>query len=120
VIAHEPQDLVNAFAQALNAKDPEALGLLFIEHAEFVNNLGMRMRGRKGIVAGHAWAFGGPRRGRHVRFHQIGELAFTADVSILHCHCLRELELDAPADGLPAGASLPVFLARRSPAAWEL
>lgn len=115
-----PQDLVHAFAEALNAKDPEALGRLFVEDAEFVNILGMRMRGRPGIVAGHAWAFGGPLRGRRIRFDQIDELAVTDDVSILHGHCLRELEPEAPAAGLPAGASVLVFVARRTPAAWEL
>jgi uncharacterized protein (TIGR02246 family) len=121
VIAHgNPQGLVHAFAEALNAKDPEALGRLFIEDAEFVNILGMRMRGREGIIAGHAWAFSGPLRGRHVRFDHIDELAVTDDVSILHGHCLRELEPDAPTDGLPAGASVLVFVARRSPVAWEL
>jgi uncharacterized protein (TIGR02246 family) len=116
----KPQDLVNAFAEALNAKDPEALGRLFVEDAEFVNILGMRMRGRAGIVAGHAWAFSGPLQGRRIRFDQIDELAVTDDVSILHGHCLRELEPDAPAEGLPAGASVLVFVARRSPVAWEL
>jgi uncharacterized protein (TIGR02246 family) len=115
-----PQDLVNAFAEALNAKDPEALGRLFVEDAEFVNILGMRMRGREGIVAGHAWAFSGPLRGRRIRFDQIDELTVTNDVSILHGHCLRELEPDAPADGLPAGASVLVFVARRTPVAWVL
>jgi uncharacterized protein (TIGR02246 family) len=116
----KPRDLVDAFAEALNAKDPQALGRLFVEDAEFVNILGMRMRGREGIVAGHAWAFSGPLRGRHIRFDQVDELAVTDDVSILHCHCLRELEPDAPGDGLPAGASVLVFVARRSPVGWEL
>jgi uncharacterized protein (TIGR02246 family) len=116
----KPQDLVHAFAEALNAKDPETLGSLFVEDAEFVNILGMRMRGREGITAGHAWAFSGPLRGRRVRFDQIDELAVTDDVSILHGHCIRELEADAPADGLPAGASVLVFVARRSPVAWKL
>ncbi len=116
----KPQDLVDAFAEALNAKDPEALGRLFAEDAEFVNILGMRMRGRAGIVAGHAWAFDGPLRGRRIRFDRVDELAVTDDVSVLHGHCLRELEPDAPADGLPPGASVLVFVARRGPAGWEL
>lgn len=116
----KPQDLVHAFADALNAKDAAALGSLFVQDAEFVNILGMRMQGREGIVAGHAWAFSGPLRGRHIRFDQIDELAVTDDVSILHCHCLRDLEPDAPADGLPAGASVLVFVARRAPVVWEL
>ena len=116
----KPQDLVDAFAEALNAKDPDALGRLFAEDAEFVNIFGMRMHGRAGIVAGHARAFGGPLRGRRVRFDQVDELAVTVDVSVLHGHCLRELEPDAPADGLPPGASVLVFVARRGPSTWEL
>jgi uncharacterized protein (TIGR02246 family) len=72
-----PQDLVHAFAAALNGKDPEALGRPFVENAEFVNIRGMRMRGREGIVAGHAWAFSGPLRGRRVRFDEVDELAVT-------------------------------------------
>jgi uncharacterized protein (TIGR02246 family) len=116
----KPQDLVDAFAEALNAKDPEALGRLFVEDAEFVNILGMRMRGRTGIVTGHAWAFNGPLRGRRIRFDQVDELTVTDDVCVLHGHCVRELEPDAPADGLPPGASVLVFVARRGPAAWEL
>jgi hypothetical protein len=57
------REIVDAFETALNAKDAEALGELFAEDAEFVNIVGMRMRRREGIVAGHAWAFGGPLGG---------------------------------------------------------
>ncbi len=67
-----PRQLVDAFAEALNAKDANALGQLFTEDAEFVNIMGMRMRGRQGIVDGHAWAFNGPLRGRRVRFEPRG------------------------------------------------
>ena len=54
-----PRDLVDAFAQALNAKDADDLGELFTDDAEFVNIMGMRMRRREGIVDGHGWAFAG-------------------------------------------------------------
>ena len=46
------EQLTDAFAEKLNAKDPAALGELFTEDAEFVNIMGMRMRGRQGIDAG--------------------------------------------------------------------
>ena len=61
-----PRDLVDAFAQALNAKDADDLGELFTDDAEFVNIMGMRMHRRQGIVDGHGWAFAGPLRGRRV------------------------------------------------------
>ena len=51
---NRPVDVVAAFAEALKAKDVDALGSLFSDDAEFVNILGMRMRRREGIVAGHA------------------------------------------------------------------
>jgi uncharacterized protein (TIGR02246 family) len=115
-----PRALVDAFEQALNAKDAGALGELFAEDAEFVNILGMRMRRRGGIVDGHAWAFAGPLRGRQIRFDQVDELAVTDDVTVLHGHCLREKQPGAPAEGLPDGASVLVFVTRRSPEGWQI
>lgn len=114
-----PRDIVDAFAEALNAKDAEALGQVFTEDAEFVNILGMRMRRRDGIVAGHGWAFAGPLRGRRIRFDQVDELAVTDDVTVLHGHCVREREPDAPEEGLPDGASVLVFVTRRGPSGWQ-
>ena len=77
----EAREIVDAFAAALNAKDAEALGELFSDDAEFVNILGMRMREREGIVAGHAWAFAGPLQGRVIDFDAVDELHVTDDVS---------------------------------------
>jgi uncharacterized protein (TIGR02246 family) len=115
-----PRGLVDAFASALNAKDAGELGGLFTEDAEFVNILGMRMRGRPGIVEGHAWAFGGPLRGRHVRFDQVDELRVTDDVTVLHGHCVRERQADAPAEGLPDGTSVLVFVTCRGVQGWQI
>jgi uncharacterized protein (TIGR02246 family) len=117
---NHPRELVDAFAEALNAKDAERLGSLFTPDAEFVNILGMRMRGRDGIVAGHAWAFDGPLRGRVIRFDSVDELKVTDDVAVLHGHCLRTREPDAPERGLPDGASVLVFVTRQGAAGWEI
>jgi uncharacterized protein (TIGR02246 family) len=118
--AEHPRELVDAFAEALNAKDSERLGSLFSPDAEFVNILGMRMRGREGLVAGHRWAFDGPLRGRVIRFDSIDELPVTDDVTVLHGHCLRTREPDAPERGLPDGASILVFVTRRNADGWEI
>ena len=72
-----PGEIVDAFEAALNAKDAAAVGQVFTPDAEFVNIMGMRMRGREGIVSGHAWAFSGPLRGSTVRFDQVDELPVT-------------------------------------------
>jgi uncharacterized protein (TIGR02246 family) len=116
----QPRDLVDAFAAALNAKDPEELGRLFTEDAEFVNILGMRMRRREGIVEGHAWAFAGPLRGRRIRFDRVDVLTVTDDVTVLHGHCIREREQDAPPEGLPDGSSVLVLVTRRGPQGWQI
>ena len=116
----QPRQLVDAFASALNAKNADELGQLFTEDAEFVNILGMRMRRRAGIVDGHAWAFGGPLRGRRIRFDQVDELQITDDVVVLHGHTIRTREPDAPVEGLPDGRSVLVFVTRRGPQGWEI
>ena len=115
----QPRDIVDAFAAALNAKDADAVGEIFTADAEFVNIAGMRMRGRDAIVAGHAWALSGPLRGSRVSFDQVDELPVTDDVVIVHGHCLRERVPDAPANTLPAGASVLVFVARRDSDGWQ-
>jgi uncharacterized protein (TIGR02246 family) len=115
-----PRDLVDAFADALNAADAEQLGQLFSEDAEFVNILGMRMRRRDGIVAGHSWALAGPLRGREIRFDEVDELAVTDDVAVLHGHCVRQRRPDAPVEGLPDGTSVLAFVTRRAAGGWEI
>jgi len=115
-----PRELVVAFARALNAKDADELGELFIDDAEFVNIMGMRMRRRQGIVDGHGWAFAGPLRGRRVHFDQVDELSVTDNVTVLIGHCVREREPDAPVAGLPDGASVLVFVIRREPQSWRI
>jgi uncharacterized protein (TIGR02246 family) len=114
-----PAEIVDAFEAALNAKDAAAVGELFTLDAEFVNIMGMRMRGREGIVSGHAWAFSGPLRGCTVRFDEVDELPVTQDVCVLHGHCIRERESDAPPQTLPPGTTVLVFVARRDADGWQ-
>ena len=115
----EPRKIVDGFAAALNAKDADAVGEIFTDDAEFVNIAGMRMRGRDAIVAGHAWALSGPLRGSRVSFDEVDELPVTDDVVVLHGHCLRERLPDAPANSLPPGTTVLVFVARRDPDGWR-
>ena len=114
-----PRAIVNAFETALNAKDADAIGSVFTPEAEFVNIMGMRMRGRQRIVTGHAWAFSGPLRGSTVSFDEVDELPVTEDVTVLHAHCIRERQEDAPAQTLPPGNTVLVFVARRAPDGWQ-
>jgi len=114
-----PREIVDAFQAALNAKDADAIGSIFTPDAEFVNIMGMRMRGREGIISGHAWAFSGPLSGSRVSFDQVDELPVTEDVTVLHGHCIRERLRDAPPQTLPPGRSVLVFVTRRDSHGWQ-
>jgi uncharacterized protein (TIGR02246 family) len=114
-----PREIVHAFETALNAKDADSVGEIFAEDAEFVNIMGMRMRGREGIVDGHRWALAGPLSGNRVSFDQIDELEVTDDVTVIHAHCVRERLPDAPPQTLPAGRTVLVFVARQDSDGWH-
>lgn len=50
-----PEDVVGAFADAWNRRDPDALAALFDEDAEFVNVTGLRWHDRPSIRKAHAY-----------------------------------------------------------------
>ena len=95
----EPREIINAFASALNAKDPDRIGAVFTEDAVFVSVTGAVMHGRNGIIEGHAAAFAGPLADSTFRFDSVTELPVTADVTVLHVHGIRERPSDAPSTG---------------------
>ena len=43
----------------------------------------------------------------------------TQDVTVLHGHCVRERERDAPPQTLPPGTTVLVFVARRDSDGWH-
>jgi uncharacterized protein (TIGR02246 family) len=98
----EPREIIDAFASAMNVKDPGRIGALFSEDAVFVSVTGAVMRGRKGIIEGHAAAFAGPLADSSFRFDSITELPVTDDVTVLHVHGIRERSSDAPTTTGPA------------------
>ena len=106
-----PEQLTDAFAEKLNAKDPAALGELFTEDAEFVNIMGMRMRGRQGIDAGTTrTAAPCPTPRGEIRSLPIDR---TAAASAIHAGCQRarplgSSELDPSRREDRAGGAAPV------------
>jgi len=116
---HQPRDLIDAFAEALNAKDAEGLGKLFSEDAEFVNVRGARMLGRQGIIDGHAMSFSGPLAGSTFKFHSISELPVTPEVTVVHAHCVRDRLPDAPPTTGPKVSTVLQLVARRGLKGWQ-
>jgi uncharacterized protein (TIGR02246 family) len=114
----EPREIVDAFASALNMKDPGRLGALFSEDAVFVSVTGAVMQGRKGIIDGHAVAFAGPLADSTFRFDSITELPVTADVSVLHLHGIRERPSDAPTTTGAANTTVFQLVVRQGGEGW--
>jgi uncharacterized protein (TIGR02246 family) len=114
----QPRDFIEAFAIALNAKDAESLGRLFSEDAEFVNVTGTRMRGRRGIVEGHAMGFSGPLAGSTFEFHSVSELPVTGDVIVLHAHSIRDRLPDAPPSTGPRVSTVHQVVVRHGDDGW--
>jgi uncharacterized protein (TIGR02246 family) len=113
-----PRDLIDALAEALNAKDAVSLGTLFSVDAEFVNVRGACMHGRLGIVEGHAKSFSGPLAGSTFRFHSISELPVTVDVTVISAHCVRDRLEDASSTTAPAVSTVLQLVARRGRGGW--
>jgi len=114
----QPRYIIDAFAEALNAKDALSLGKLFSEDAEFVNVRGARMLGRQGIIEGHAISFSGPLAGSTFAFDSISELPVTPDVTVVHAHCVRDRLPDAPPTTAPKLSTVLQLVARRGPKGW--
>jgi uncharacterized protein (TIGR02246 family) len=113
----EPREIIDAFASALNAKNPGGIGALFSEDAVFVSVTGAVMRGRKGIIEGHAAAFAGPLADSTFRFDSITELQVTADVTVLHVHGIGERRSDEPTGG-PTITTIFQLVVRRGSEGW--
>jgi uncharacterized protein (TIGR02246 family) len=115
----QPRDFIELFASALNAKDAESLGKLSSEDAEFVNVRGTRMRGRSGIIEGHAMGFSGPLAGSTFEFHSISELPITDDVTVLHAHSIRDRLPGAPPSTGPRVSTVLQIVVRRGSDGWQ-
>src|SRR3954453_18685447 len=95
--------VVGAFADALNVKDASALGELFSEDAEFVNILGMRMQGLEVIAPGHPRAVAGTLQGWVIEYEAVDDVQVDDDVTVVYGHCVRRRLPDAPVEGLQDG-----------------
>jgi uncharacterized protein (TIGR02246 family) len=114
----EPREIIDAFASALNAKDPGGIGALFSEDAVFVSVTGAVMRGRNEIIDGHAAAFAGPLADSTFRFDSITELPVTTDVTVLQVHGVSERPPDAPTTTRAAITTVFQLVVRQGSEGW--
>jgi uncharacterized protein (TIGR02246 family) len=112
--------LFEAFAEAFNAKDAQALGALFTEDAEFVTIFGNRMRGRAGIETGHAAVFTHALSGNRLVPGSVDVQLLAPGVSLAHAAWTREQLTDAPAGTLPPGTGIFTLVLQERDRGWLL
>jgi uncharacterized protein (TIGR02246 family) len=91
-----PEEIPALFARAWNDRDPDALGSLFDEDAEFVNVAGLRWHGRESIRKAHAY---GLERIGHTSVLAIDEIKvklLSPGIAVVHAR--MTLSGEAPAD----------------------
>jgi uncharacterized protein (TIGR02246 family) len=110
-------EIGDGFAVAWNQHDMQALGRLFDDDAEFVNVVGVQMRGREAIEGGHGAAHAGPYRNSTLRVtvDDAREIVPGAIVA----HLLTQLESDARVPGETRRTVMTLVLEQRA-AEWKI
>jgi uncharacterized protein (TIGR02246 family) len=91
-IADEAQALATQMENAWNSADGPAFVAAFAEDADFVNVLGMHVRGRDAIAAGHDQIFRTVYAGSRVAYRVESTRLLRPDVALVHV----EAGLDVP------------------------
>ena len=87
----EAQDLVRAMETAWNAADSAGFVDAFADDADFVNVLGMHVRGRDAIAEGHAQIFRTVYAGSRVAYRVEGARLLRPDVALVHVYATLEV-----------------------------
>jgi uncharacterized protein (TIGR02246 family) len=110
-------ETADGFATAWNKHDMEALGQLFFEDADFVNVVGLHMRGRESIKEGHGAAHAGPYTDSTLDVEVDDAKEFVPGAVIAHWQ--TQLEGDARAPGQIRRTLMTVILERRA-STWKI
>ena len=87
-IARRAEQLPSLFAEAWNARNPDALASLFDEDAEFVNVTGLWWHDRKSIRKGHAYGFEHIFNESTLAVGEIRVKPLRSDVAIVHARMM--------------------------------
>jgi uncharacterized protein (TIGR02246 family) len=112
--------ILDSFADAFNRKDARALAALFTEDGDLVNILGVRMRGRAGVEAGHAAHFGKALAGNVLRFTERTARTPRPGVVVAHAQWQRDRLPDAPEGSLPPGSGIFTLLLLETERGWKI
>jgi uncharacterized protein (TIGR02246 family) len=110
-------EIAGGFATAWNRHDMEALGRLFHGDAGFVNIVGVHMRGRESIQAGHGAVHAGAYRNSSLGAEVEDAREIRVDVIVAHVHCL--LQGDERAPGQTRHSRMTLVIEQRA-AEWRI
>jgi uncharacterized protein (TIGR02246 family) len=105
-------EVADGFAGAWNRHDMEALGQLFHDDADFVNVVGVHMRGRESIQRHHGAIHADAYKNSTLRVVVDDAREIASSVIIAHVH--TQLEGDARAPGQTRNTLLTLVVARRA------
>jgi uncharacterized protein (TIGR02246 family) len=92
----QASEVADGFAAAWNLHDMEALGRLFHDDADFVNVVGLQMRGRESIQDHHAIIHASAYRNSTLRVAVEDARKLGPDVIVAHVHSELEGDERAP------------------------
>jgi uncharacterized protein (TIGR02246 family) len=105
-------EVADGFAEAWNRHDMAALGQLFHDDADFVNVVGLQMRGRESIQHHHGAIHASAYKNSTLRVVVEDARGIAPNVIIAHVH--TQLEGDARAPGQTRNSLLTLVIERRA------
>lgn len=105
-------EVADGFARAWNQHDMEALGRLFHDDADFVNVVGLEMRGRESIQRNHAVVHAGAYANSTLRVAVDDSREIAPGVIVAHLH--SQLEGDERAPGQTRHTLMTLVIEQRA------
>jgi len=105
-------EVADGFASAWNRHDMEALGRLFHDDADFVNVVGVQMRGREAIKRHHAIGHAGPFANSTLRVAVDDARAIAPSIIVTHVH--SQLDGDERSPGQPRHTLMTLVIEQRN------
>lgn len=118
-----PEAVVEGFVRAFNAHDSVAFGRLFTEDADWVNVVGIRVKGRGDIQAAHEEAFT-----TYFKRATIAAVSSTVrfvrpDVAVVHCNWELKGQMDTRKEKeveVPPRRGIILIVAARQESGWKI
>lgn len=117
---NRPEDVVNAFVEAWNRRDPDALAALFDEDAEFVNVTGLWWHTREEIRKAHAYGLTQIFQNSFLQVTDVRVKRLSDEVAVVHSRMV--LSGQSPVNeisGLRPRSNVMSFVIHRTKAGWR-